>query len=80
MRNKYRYFVLRSEKKKKNPSNPKENAVRPQYMESSTESEEEDDRKLHTNRVNNYSYLISITGSETRGREGGGVLCQTEFY
>ena len=40
-------------------------------MESSTESEEEDDRKLHTNRVNNYSYLISITGSETRGREGG---------
>ena len=45
-----RYFVLRSGKKK-NSNNPKENAVRPQYMESSTESEEEDDRKLDASRV-----------------------------
>ncbi|CAB4032754.1 Hypothetical predicted protein, partial [Paramuricea clavata] len=35
-----------SGKSRKKSSNSKDNAVRPQYMESSTESEDEDDRKI----------------------------------
>ena len=45
-----RNFILlifsNGKSKKKSNGNSKDNSVRPQYMESSTESEEEDDRKL----------------------------------
>ena len=51
------HFVLRSGKKK-NSNNTKENAVKPHYMESSTESEEEDDRKLDASRVSMISQQL----------------------
>jgi hypothetical protein len=56
----YLYCILSSGKSRKKSSNSKDNAVRPQYMESSTESEDEDDRKIDSSSVNIEFYSTFI--------------------